>query len=85
MAAPHFDCRPCPAIRHVRSSQQPCVLPAALYATISQVQAGAAHAEARGVSARDVAAIICRTLDADRPRARQVVGTAAALQMAVRR
>lgn len=48
-----------------------------------QVQAGAAHAESRGVSAEDVAAVISATLDAPRPRARRVVGAAAAAQMAV--
>lgn len=51
----------------------------------AQVQAGAAHAESRGISAEAVAAIVAKTLDAPKPRTRQVVGTAAAIQMAVRR
>ena len=68
-----------------RLSQQPCTPPATLPPVIPQVQAGAAHAEARGVSAGDVAAVIWQTLEADRPRTRQVVGTAAAAQMAIRR
>ena len=56
------------------------------HATVSlQVQAGAAHAEAAGVSAEDVAAVVAETLNAARPRSRQVVGTAAAIQMAARR
>lgn len=48
------------------------------------MQAGATHAESKGVSAEDVASVISATLDAPRPRTRQVVGTAAALQMRVR-
>jgi hypothetical protein len=85
VAASHTDCHISPAIGCRRSLQLSCTLLAIVHPTTPQVQAGAAHAESRGVSAGDVAAVVCRTLEADRPRTRQVVGTAAVMQMAVRR
>lgn len=50
-----------------------------------QVQAAAAKAECSGVEASDVAAAVAAALTSPHPRARSVVGTPAAAQMALRR
>lgn len=50
-----------------------------------QLQAAASRAERSGVEASAVAEAVATALTSPKPRARSVVGTAAAVQMALRR